>query len=102
MAIIGGAFRTMGTLISSIWSGVIKPAWDFFRNAAGLLADVLTGNFSNIGNRFSSMGDAISNVVRGAINTAMNLFKSIFKSIFEAAKGVAAAFAQSIGNMVNS
>ncbi|MFS0412944.1 hypothetical protein ACL1AW_13855, partial [Corynebacterium striatum] len=77
MAIIGGAFRTMGTLISSIWSGVIKPAWDFFRNAAGLLADVLTGNFSNIGNRFSSMGDAISNVVRGAINTAMNLFKSI-------------------------
>ncbi|MFR9969708.1 hypothetical protein ACL1HL_03505 [Corynebacterium striatum] len=98
MAIIGGAFRTMGTLISSIWSGVIKPAWDFFRNAAGLLADVLTGNFSNIGNRFSSMGDAISNVVRGAINTAMNLFKSIF----EAAKGVAAAFAQSIGNMVNS
>ncbi|HCD3016526.1 TPA: hypothetical protein NBM48_001588 [Corynebacterium striatum] len=102
MAIIGGAFRTMGTLISSIWSGVIKPAWDFFRNAAGLLADVLTGNFSNIGNRFSSMGDAISNVVRGAINTAMNLFKSIFKSSFEAAKGVAAAFAQSIGNMVNS
>ncbi|MFS0052333.1 hypothetical protein ACL1FL_05710 [Corynebacterium striatum] len=98
MAIIGGAFRTMGTLISSIWSGVIKPAWDFFRNAAGLLADVLTGNFSNIGNRFSSMGDAIHNVVRGAINTAMNLFKSIF----EAAKGVAAAFAQSIGNMVNS
>lgn len=98
MAIIGGAFRTMGTLISSIWSGVIKPAWDFFRNAAGLLADVLTGNFSNIGNRFSSMGDAISNVVRGTINTAMNLFKSIF----EAAKGVAAAFAQSIGNMVNS
>ena len=98
MAIIGGAFRTMGTLISSIWSGVIKPAWDFFRNAAGLLADVLTGNFSNIRNRFSSMGDAISNVVRGTINTAMNLFKSIF----EAAKGVAAAFAQSIGNMVNS
>ena len=98
MAIIGGAFRTMGTLISSIWSGVIKPAWDFFRNAAGLLADVLTGNFSNIRNRFSSMGDAISNVVRGTINTAMNLFKSIF----EAAKGVAAAFAQSVGNMVNS
>lgn len=98
MAIIGGAFRTMGTLISSIWTGVIKPAWDYFRNAAGLLADVLTGNFSNIGNRFSSMGDAISSVVRGTINTAMNLFKSIF----EAAKGVAAAFAQSIGNMVNS
>ena len=98
MAIIGGAFRTMGTLISSIWSGVIKPAWDFFRNAAGLLADVLTGNFSNIRNRFSSMGDAISAVVRGTINTAMNFFKSIF----EAAKGVAAAFAQSVGNMVSS
>lgn len=97
-AVIGGAFRTLGTLISDIWSGIIKPTWDFFRNAAGLLADVLTGNFSNIGNRFSSMGDAISNVVRGTINTAMNLFKSIF----EAAKGVAAAFAQSIGNMVSA
>ena len=97
-AVIGGAFRTMGTLISNIWSGVIKPAWDFFRNAAGLLADVLTGNFGNIRNRFSSMGDAISNVVRGTINAAMNLFKSIFEN----AKGVAAAFAQSIGNMVNS
>ncbi|MGV0369510.1 tape measure protein [Corynebacterium aurimucosum] len=97
-AVIGGAFRTLGTLISDIWNGVIKPTWDFFRNAAGLLADVLTGNFSNIGNRFSSMGDAISNVVRGTINAAMNLFKSIFEN----AKGVAAAFAQSVGNMVNS
>ena len=97
-AVIGGAFRTLGTLISDIWSGVIKPTWDFFRNAAGLLADVLTGNFSNIGNRFSSMGDAISNVVRGAINAAMNLFKSIFDN----AKGVVAAFADSVGNMVGA
>ncbi|WP_412100213.1 phage tail tape measure protein [Corynebacterium aurimucosum] len=97
-AMIGGAFRTMGTLISDIWNGIIKPTWDFFRNAAGLLADVLTGNFSNIGNRFSSMGDAISNVVRGAINAAMNLFKSIFEN----AKGVVSAFADSVGNMVGA
>lgn len=96
--VIGGAFRTLGTLISDIWSGVVKPTWDFFRNAAVLLADVLTGNFSNIGNRFSSMGDAISDVVRGAINAAMNLFKSIF----EAAKGVVSAFADSVGNMVGA
>ncbi|OFT46981.1 hypothetical protein HMPREF3158_05410 [Corynebacterium sp. HMSC06G04] len=97
-AMIGGAFRTMGTLISDIWNGIIKPTWDFFRNATGLLADVLTGNFSNIGNRFSSMGDAISNVVRGAINAAMNLFKSIFDN----AKGVVSAFADSVGNMVGA
>ncbi|OFK27238.1 hypothetical protein HMPREF2822_12410 [Corynebacterium sp. HMSC062E11] len=97
-AMIGGAFRTLGTLISDIWNGIIKPTWDFFRNAAGLLADVLTGNFSNIGNRFSSMGDAISNVVRGAINAAM----SLFKSIFENAKGVVSAFADSVGNMVGA
>lgn len=97
-AVIGGAFRTLGTLISDIWSGIIKPTWDFFRNAAGLLADVLTGNFSNIGNRFSSMGDAISNVVRGAINAAMNLFKSIFDN----AKGVVSAFADAVGNMVGA
>lgn len=97
-AMIGGAFRTLGTLISDVWNGIIKPTWDFFRNAAGLLADVLTGNFSNIGNRFSSMGDAISNVVRGAINAAMNLFKSIFEN----AKGVVSAFADSVGNMVGA
>lgn len=97
-AVIGGAFRTLGTLISDIWNGVIKPTWDFFRNAAGLLADVLTGNFSNIGNRFSSMGDAISDVVRGAITAAMNLFKSIFDN----AKGVVSAFADSVGNMVSA
>ena len=97
-AVIGGAFRTLGTLISDIWNGVIKPTWDFFRNAAGLLADVLTGSFSNIGNRFSSMGDAISNVVRGAINAAMNLFKSIFDN----AKGVVSAFADAVGRMVSA
>lgn len=97
-AVIGGAFRTMGSLISNVWNGVIKPAWDFFRNAAGLLADVLTGNFSNIRNRFSSMGQAISNVVHGVINSAMNFFKSIFEN----AKQVAASFGQAIGRMVGT
>lgn len=97
-AVIGGAFRTMGTLISSIWNGVIKPAWAFFRNAAGLLADVLTGNFSNIRNRFSSMGQAISNIVHGVINSAMNFFRSIFEN----AKRVAASFGQAIGRMVGT
>ena len=97
-AVIGGAFRTMGSLISNVWNGVIKPAWDFFRNAAGLLADVLTGNFSNIRNRFSSMGQAISNVVHGVINSAMNFFRSIFEN----AKQVAASFGQAIGRMVGT
>ena len=97
-AVIGGAFRTMGSLISNVWNGVIKPAWDFFRNAAGLLADVLTGNFGNIRNRFSSMGQAISNIVHGVINAAMNFFKSIFEN----AKRVAASFGQAIGRMVGT
>lgn len=97
-AVIGGAFRVMGSVISSIWNGVIKPTWDFFRNAAGLLADVLTGNFSNIRNRFSSMGQAISNVVHGVINSAMNFFKAIFEN----AKQVAASFGQAIGRMVGT
>ncbi|WP_408932930.1 phage tail tape measure protein [Corynebacterium marquesiae] len=97
-AVIGGAFRTMGSLISNVWNGVIKPAWDFFRNAAGLLADVLTGNFSNIRNRFSSMGQAISNIVHGVINSAMNFFKAIFEN----AKQVAASFGQAIGRMVGT
>ena len=97
-AVIGGAFRVMGSVISSIWNGVIKPTWDFFRNAAGLLADVLTGNFSNIRNRFSSMGQAISNIVHGVINSAMNFFKSIFEN----AKRVAASFGQAIGRMVGT
>ncbi|MDK7049094.1 phage tail tape measure protein [Corynebacterium sp. UMB0012] len=97
-AVIGGAFRTMGSLISNVWNGVIKPTWDFFRNAAGLLADVLTGNFSNIRNRFSSMGQAISDIVHGVINSAMNFFKSIFEN----AKQVAASFGQAIGRMVGT
>lgn len=97
-AVIGGAFRTMGSLISNVWNGVIRPAWDFFRNAAGLLADVLTGNFSNIRNRFSSMGQAISNIVHGVINSAMNFFRSIFEN----AKQVAASFGQAIGRMVGT
>ena len=97
-AVIGGAFRTMGSLISNVWNGVIRPAWNFFRNAAGLLADVLTGNFSNIRNRFSSMGQAISNVVHGVINSAMNFFRSIFEN----AKQVAASFGQAIGRMVGT
>lgn len=97
-AVIGGSFRVMGSVISSIWNGVIKPSWDFFRNAAGLLADVLTGNFSNIRNRFSSMGQAISNVVHGVINSAMNFFRSIFEN----AKQVAASFGQAIGRMVGT
>lgn len=97
-AVIGGSFRVMGSVISSIWNGVIKPTWDFFRNAAGLLADVLTGNFSNIRNRFSSMGQAISNVVHGVINSAMNFFRSIFEN----AKQVAASFGQAIGRMVGT
>lgn len=97
-AVIGGAFRVMGSVISSIWNGVIKPTWDFFRNAAGLLADVLTGNFANIRNRFSSMGQAISNIVHGVINSAMNFFRSIFEN----AKQVAASFGQAIGRMVGT
>lgn len=73
--IIKLAWNALGQAVQSVWNNVIKPPLNFFRQLGGLLADVLTGNFQNIGNRFREMGAALKATVTGPINAAFDLFK---------------------------
>lgn len=73
--IIKLAWNALGQAVQSVWNNIIKPPLNFFRQLGGLLADVLTGNFQNIGNRFREMGAALKATVTGPINAAFDLFK---------------------------
>lgn len=99
--VVGTAFRIMGDVISSVWNGVIRPAWDVMRTVFGIVADVLTGNFSNLGNRFSELGQRIRALVAGVFTAAFNILKSVVTNSLNAAKAVIGIFKQAVISMVN-
>ncbi|MCZ9300484.1 tape measure protein [Corynebacterium marquesiae] len=99
--VVGTAFRIMGDVISSTWNNVIRPAWNVMRTVFGIVADVLTGNFSNLGNRFSELGQRIKNLVSGLFTNAFNILKSVVTNSLNAAKAVIGIFKQAVANMVD-
>lgn len=99
--VVGTAFRIMGDVISTVWNSVIRPAWDVMRSVFGIVADVLTGNFSNLGNRFSELGQRIRALVVGVFTSAFNLLKSVVTNSLNAAKAIINIFKQAVVNMVN-
>lgn len=99
--VVGTAFRIMGDVISTVWNSVIRPAWDIMRSVFGIVADVLTGNFSNLGNRFSELGQRIWALVVGVFTGAFNLLKSVVTNSLNAAKAIINIFKQAVVNMVN-
>lgn len=99
--VVGTAFRIMGDVISSTWNNVIRPAWNVMHTVFGIVADILTGNFSNLGNRFSELGQRISNLVHGLFTNAFNLLKSVVTRSLNAAKAVIGIFKQAVVSMVN-
>lgn len=99
--VVGTAFRIMGDVISSTWNNVIRPAWNVMHTVFGIVADILTGNFSNLGNRFSELGQRISNLVHGLFTNAFNLLKSVVTNSLNAAKAVIGIFKQAVISMVN-
>lgn len=99
--VVGTAFRIMGDVISSTWNNVIRPAWNVMHTVFGIVADILTGNFSNLGNRFSELGQRISNLVHGLFTNAFNILKSVVTNSLNAAKAIINIFKQAVVNMVN-
>lgn len=99
--VVGAAFRIMGDVISSTWNNVIRPAWNVMRTVFGIVADVLTGNFSNLGNRFSELGHRIMSLVGGLFTNAFNILKSVVTNSLNAAKAVIGIFKQAVISMVN-
>lgn len=99
--VVGTAFRIMGDVISSTWNNVIRPAWSVMHTVFGIVADILTGNFSNLGNRFSELGQRILNLVHGLFTNAFNLLKSVVTNSLNAAKAVINIFKQAVISMVN-
>lgn len=99
--VVGTAFRNMGAVISSVWNGVIRPAWNLMRTVFGIVADVLTGNFSNLGNRFSELGQRIRALVSGVFTAAFNILRSVVTNSLNAAKAVIGIFKQAVANMVD-
>lgn len=98
--VVGTAFRIMGDVISSVWNGVIRPAWNVMRTVFGIVADVLTGNFSNLGNRFSELGQRIRTLVSGVFTAAFNILKSVVTNSLNAAKAIINIFKSAVTKMV--
>lgn len=96
--IIVPSWQLMGDLIQSVWTGVISPVWEFMKNLVGVLADVLTGNFDNIKNRFSDMGRNIHDIVMGVIQSAMDFFRGLVEMVGNAWQ----AFKDIVGNVVEA
>lgn len=79
--VIVPAWQFMGDMFMSVWTNVVNPVWEFMKNLVGVLADVLTGNFDNIKNRFSDMGQNIHDIVMGVIQSAMDFFRGLVEMV---------------------
>ncbi|OFM53089.1 hypothetical protein HMPREF2681_01865 [Corynebacterium sp. HMSC064H12] len=79
--VIVPAWQFMGDMFMSVWTNVVNPVWEFMKNLVGVLADVLTGNFDNIKNRFSDMGRNIHDIVMGVIQSAMDFFRGLVEMV---------------------
>lgn len=96
------AFNVFATAVKSVWENMIQPAWGLMRDTFGIVADILTGNFENLGNRFSSMGDHIMGVVTGPLQVAWDVLKAGVTAAIEVAKSVIAQFRDAVGRMVSA
>lgn len=96
------AFNVFATAVKSVWENMIKPAWGAMRDVFGIVADILTGNFENLGNRFSSLGDHIRGVVSGPLQVAWDLMKAGVSAAVEVAKAVINQFKDAVGRMVSA
>ncbi|QQB83786.1 tape measure protein [Corynebacterium amycolatum] len=79
--VIVPAWQFMGDMFMSVWTNVVNPVWEFMKNLVGVLADVLTGNFDNIKNRFSDMGRNIHDIVMGVVKSAMDFFRGLVEMV---------------------
>lgn len=79
--VIVPAWEFMGDMFRSVWDNIVNPVWELMKNLVGVLADVLTGNFDNIKNRFSDMGQNIHDIVMGVIKSAMDFFKGLVEMV---------------------
>lgn len=79
--VIVPAWQFMGDMIQSVWTNIVNPVWEFMKNLVGVLADVLTGNFDNIKNRFSDMGRNIHDIVMGVVKSAMDFFRGLVEMV---------------------
>lgn len=100
--LIPAAWEFLATTIKSVWENIIKPAWGLMRDVFGIVADILTGNFENLGNRFSSMGDHIKGVVTGPLQVAWDVLKAGVSAAIEVAKAVINQFKDAVGRMVSA
>lgn len=96
------AFDVFATAVKSVWENMVKPAWGAMRDVFGIVADVLTGNFENLGNRFSSLGDHIRGVVSGPLQVAWDLMKAGVSAAVEVAKAVINQFRGVVAGMVSA
>lgn len=79
--VIVPAWQFMGDMFMSVWTNIVNPVWEFMKNLVGVLADVLTGNFDNIKNRFSDMGRNIHDIVMGVVKSAMDFFRGLVEMV---------------------
>lgn len=100
--LIPAAWEFLATSIKSVWENIIKPAWGLMRDVFGIVADILTGNFENLGNRFSSMGDHIMGVVTGPLQVAWDVLKAGVTAAIEVAKAVINQFKDAVGRMASA
>lgn len=99
--VVGAAFQNMGNVISTVWNSVIRPAWEVMKSVFGVVADVLTGNFDNLGNRFSELGSRIMGLVTGIFTGAWNLLRSVVTTALNAAGAIVDTFKDTVIKMVN-
>ncbi|WP_295804955.1 hypothetical protein [uncultured Corynebacterium sp.] len=100
--VLVGAFNVFATAVQSVWENIIKPVWGLMRDTFGIIADILTGNFENLGNRFSSMGDHIMGVVTGTLQVAWDVLKAGVSAAIDVAKAVINSFKDAVGRMVSA
>ena len=86
--VVTAAWDMLGSAVSTVWNGVIKPVFDAFMQVASVVFPAIAGIVKTVvGTAFRIMGDVISSVWNGVIRPAWEVMRTVFGIVADVLTG---------------
>ena len=86
--VVTAAWDMLGSAVSTVWNGVIKPVFDAFMQVASVVFPAIAGIVGTVvGAAFRIMGDVISSVWNGVIRPAWEVMRTVFGIVADVLTG---------------
>jgi len=86
--VVTAAWDMLGSAVSTVWNGVIKPVFDAFMQVASVVFPAIAGIVKTVvGTAFRIMGDVISSTWNNVIKPAWDVMRTVFGIVADVLTG---------------